>query len=758
MPTQAVSRKQKNKKWQEESVDAVISRSAFAYVGPRDRNWRDIVAACYEYYNGVVADEDYHHVLRPYGKARKNMPAKLRNYNILKPTVDVLIGEYAKRPDNWTVAVSNPDVNTVKEMEKKKVVTENLREHLIQELQNMGFDLGSQDPQAPPMLPEDIEAEFEREYTDARAIQGQNALQYCEYNLEIPRNFRKGFFDFTTAGLVYSLKEVVGDEIRYEIVNPLHVDSARSPDVDFVEDDDWAVIRKLMLPSQIIDQFWEDLTPEQIKRLEKPRTGWDEPLFTGGYEGRDDDGRLVEVYRVFWKSVKKIGILHYFDPNTESWEMARVDEGHKKREGQRVDWYWVNEVWEGTRIDRDIYLRIQPVPVQRGSLDNPSVCKLPVNGRIYSDRNAPFTSVIQLGIPYQLIYNVYKYRLEMEVAKAKGMIAQLDLDYIPDGWDMDKYMYYIDATGIAWQQRQKSGEMPNHTHREVLDLTVKAIQEYVALLEFTLAEWETVSGVTRQRKGSMTQYDGKGTSEQSIIQSSHITEDLFQKYEDFKQRERAGILDLSRIAFVKGKKGMFVLNDGAQGWLDIDGLQHMESEYGVFVTSSGKEQQKIAFMKALGQQMVQAGWQPSTLAEIMETENYSGLKEKLRKAEEAQARLQEAQSRMEAEQAQALQQAEQMRIEHEARENELDRMNRIEIAQIQAQSGMEGTDSDPAFDRLKFESERRLKEQELNQKGKIENRKLDLQKQKQDKDAELKAREITIKRIAANKKPTTSSK
>ena len=35
-----------------------------------------------------------------------------------------------------------------------------------------------------------------------------------------------------------------------------------------------------------------------------------------------------------------------------------VDETYKKNEGDEITYYWVNEVWEGYQIDKDIYVSI----------------------------------------------------------------------------------------------------------------------------------------------------------------------------------------------------------------------------------------------------------------------------------------------------------------------------------------------------------------------------------------------------------------
>ena len=245
------------------------------------------------------------------------------------------------------------------------------------------------------------------------------------------------------------------------------------------------------------------------------------------------------------------------------------------------------------RLDGRMYIKIHPcVPNQRNSLDNPSTCKLPINGRKYSDINSSNISLVKLGIPYQLNYNIYKYRLELAIAKSKDMIAQFDINMIPKKWDMDKFMYYVEGSGIAWVDYNKEGIQLNPQHQTVMDLSIKTIEQYIALLESIMQEWEKLSGVNRQRQGSIGNYEGKATSQQAIVQSSHITEDIFRKFNRLEQRDLQALLDYSKEAWLTGKKAMYVMPDGTTDFLDLDSLNHMESEYGVFVSDSGKDQEK----------------------------------------------------------------------------------------------------------------------------------------------------------------------
>ena len=138
IPQQRVPKSKKTRKWAEECVDAFIDMSKFGMSERRSR-----LKALYEYYNGNIDDEDYKYVLKPYGKTRSNFPSKLRNYPIIKPIIDLLLGEKSKRPLNYSVIVTNADSVTRKEEAKKQAPFTQVQKMFLNELanQNLGYNL-----------------------------------------------------------------------------------------------------------------------------------------------------------------------------------------------------------------------------------------------------------------------------------------------------------------------------------------------------------------------------------------------------------------------------------------------------------------------------------------------------------------------------------------------------------------------------------------------------------------------------------------
>lgn len=708
IPKQKVPQSKKGKQWGIDCVKGFIKESTFGATGKHE------LLKYYEAYNGQMKESDYNYVTNPYnsqGHQKRNFPAKLRNYNIIKPVVDLLLGEKTTRPNNFMVTVSNADAITKKEEEQKKMIMDSLRKQFINELNAQGVDTNQ--PTEQVKTPQQIQEYINTTYQDARAIVGQQVLNYLRDDLDMEDKLQRGFFDWLISGFVYSYKGVCMDDVEYEIVSPLDIDFSKSPDLEFIEDGDWIVRRQLMSVNAVVDQFYDLLTDKQIDQIEdhtRNRSGsFSIPFLQRMDDNFGNNDRYVEVLHVCWKSFRKIGILTYFDEFGME-QMQMVDDTYRvnKAENESVEWYWINEVWEGYEIDGDIYVGINPTEAQRNALNNISKCKLPYNGRAYSNRHSDNVSVVSMGLPYQVLYNVFHYRLELTIAKNKDKIALIEMNTIPKrhGWDEEKFMYYADALGFAFIDSTgegKNNERVSFNQYQVLDMSLgQYMAAQIQLLEAIKTEWEELLGVSRQRKGQIMASDGAGTTKNAIAQSTAITEEIFRKYEKFEQKEMQGLLDLSKHAFRNGKKVHYITDDYRNAWLDIDGAQYQESEFGIFAKNSSQENKKMEQMRGLLQAMAQNGMGAGTVAEILDADNFSRIRVLAKEVEMKQSELAKKAKEVESNKAQAAMQLELQKLQaeqnHEATQNELDRQTKIEVAQIAANAKDTDHDNDGKTD------------------------------------------------------------
>ena len=233
-----------------------------------------------------------------------------------------------------------------------------------------------------------------------------------------------------------------------------------------------------------------------------------------------------------------------------------------------------------------------------------------------------------------------------------------------------------------------------------------SLGQYIAaqmqLLQAIKQEWEELLGISRQRKGQITASDGAGTTESSIAQSTAMTEEIFRKFEKFEQKEMQGLLDVSKHAFRNGKKIQYIADDYRNAWLDVDGAEYSDSEFGIFAKNTSKENEKLRTMKQMAMSFAQNGTGPGTIAEILDSDNFAHLKklanEVEQKQQELQQQMQQAQQQAEMQKAQVEQQTKMAEQEFEAEQNQLDRENKIQVATINAVSKDTDHDNDGKTD------------------------------------------------------------
>lgn len=751
IPKQRIPLSDKDKEWGKKTIEALIERASFTTKDNMD------LQKLYDAYNGIINQADYSFLVNPYNtqdERFKRFPAELRNYNIIKPVVDLLIGEKAKRPFDFQVVVKNPDAVDRREQHRQQMLKEYMTQLTVNALNEEGVPTGMPSKPVPP--PEEVKKQAEITYRDARAIMGQEALDYLVDDQDIFDKHQTGFFDWIVTGRVASYKGVAFGDVDYEIESPLDIYYEASPDTDYLEDADFVVCRKVMSINQIVDSFYDLLSEEDIDHLENPTGMSREGVYLPFLSTQPSSDRQAVVEHAVWKSFDRIGILTYQDQMGQTQEMVVEEPYTFSEEDGDIDleWYWVNRVWEGYRIDEKIFVGIQPFPVQRNEMGNLSTCKLPYNGRVYSGRNSTPVSLVMMGMVFQKLYNIFHYRLELSVAKNKDKIALMEINTVPKrhGWTEDKFMYYADALGFAWidsTAEGKSNEKVTFNQFQVLDMSLgKYIEAQFNLLAAVKQEWEDMLGINRQRKGQAMATDKVGSNERAVFQSSMISEELFRRFEKWQEKELQGLLDVSKVAWKDGKKASYVTSDRREAILNIDGDEYMNTEFGVFVKNAGKEKEKLESLRSLTAQFAQQGSTPSTVAEILDAGNFTQLKELLKEVEATNLEMQQATQQAEAENEQALEQMRaQLRQEEmafEASENQKNRETQIYIAELNNSAKL----TEAQMDR-DFEDNYEMSE--------VEKQKMDLEKKKFEHQVKKDEKELAIKEKAVNKKSTKTS-
>jgi len=628
-PRQKLPRSKKDEEWGKQNVDFIIglSTSHSLSVGYNSFQKKKIN---YDLYNSIIDPEDWRYITNPYG-LKEEFPAKLQNYNIITPKLKLLEGEEIKRPFNFRVVAVNEDAVSQIEDKKKELVLDFLEQELVGQLQQQGVNI--QNPNPPQQqTPKQLQDYSTYSLNDMREVTANRIAEYLVKQQNLEYKFNKGFKDSLITSEEFYYVGIENGEPICEVVNPLDFDYDKNPDKDFIEDSQWGAHTKYCTPSEVIDTYGSDLSEDDITAIDSgttgvagqtrmpmgPATG---PIVPISYTRPSFDNThrsgYVRVTRVEWKSMRKIGYLTTYDPQTLEKSETIVDETYKpvKENGETVEWIWISEVWEGTKIGQAIYTRIRPKSIQYRTIDNPSLCKLGFVGAVSNGRNSQPTSLVDLVKHHQYLYNIIMYRMELEIAKAKGKKMIMDIAQIPrsQGIDIDKWMYYFDTAGIAFinsfeeGKGKFQGQTSNFNQFAGVDMTLsQSVGQYIHILEKIEDMASELMGVTRQRLGAITSSETVGGVERSVTQSSHVTEPLFYLHNEVKKNVLTQLIECAKVAYPEGKKINYILDDMGRNIISIDS-DFINADYGVFVTNGAKEVKALQDLKALANQAISSG-------------------------------------------------------------------------------------------------------------------------------------------------------
>jgi len=669
-PKQKVSLRKKTQNWGENCIDAALHYTTLYDYTRRSPRYKKI--RNYNLYNGKFDKQDLEYVCNPFGIADEgfDFPANMQYYPIATPIFDLLFGEESKRHFSYVVRAVNPEAITRKEKQRKEEIMEAVKLKVLSSI----LPEEAQELQESGQEPEDILNYYKYNYQDMREHVATQSLNYLKKQQDLNRKFQKGWEDALLAGEEVYKVEVIANEPLVKRCNPVEIYALLPHNLDILDEAEVIVEETWLSISEIVDNFYEDLTPAQIDKIEDEESNIHtinqsnfilpdravigtsdspSPLLDDS-SIYDSDGNIRVCY-VTWKSKKKVGELTFTDENGVE-QSTVVDEKYKPLSGEKIKWFWINEYWEGTKIGADIYVNIRPKKMQFRRMDNISACKSGYIGTVYNATNAQSVSLMDRLVPWIYLYITMWYRTELLIAANQGKIALIDLALIPEGWEIEKWLYYASAMkfgfvdsfneGVKGQSTGKlAGNISNQN--KSLDLeTGAAIQGHVQLLEFIETKLQELSGVTDQRMGAVSASETVGGVRHATVQSSHITEKWFQVHNWTKKRVLECLVEAAKEAWKDGsKKLQYVTDDLASVFFSVDGNEFNNSEFGVFVSDASKDVEALQMLK----DMTQAAMQNekimlSSIADVYASESLSDIKSKLMTMEQdMQARTEQAQ-------------------------------------------------------------------------------------------------------------------
>lgn len=785
-PRQKLPLSKKGKKWQEDCVNYIVGEGNVTS-GGNSTSYYGELQTYYNLYNSIFDEKDFKSITNPF-KVEDGFPATPHDFNIIRPKVDLLIGEETKRPLNFRVIRTSQEATSEMQEKEKQMILQYIEAAITAKMSPEEAQQFQEQLQSGEIMPpEQIAKYMDKDYKDIVENTAYHSLTYLREKLDLDNEFIKGWKDGLISGREIYYVGVLNAEPYAERVNPICFSYDKSPDLDFIEDGSWCC-RKMRMPiTEVYDRYYDKLEEKDLDKLEEmigstPGRNlgdrspvdmgiqlriYDNPIFEGSGKS------LVNVWHCCWKSFKKIFYVTTTDDAGQP-QINIVDETYQPVGNEvSVEPDWIIEVWEGYRAGSDLYFGIQPIEYQHVSIDNPNSQKLPYCGAIYSNTNSKPRSLVSILKPLQYMYIVLWYRLELAIARDKGKVVNMDITQIPKSMNISpaKWMHYLSSVGVnfinpyeeGWNIPGREGGKPAQFNQiTALDLTMSnVIAEYIQLMDKIEELAGTISGITQQREGAVSTSEMVGNVERSVVQSSHITEPLFWVHNQCKRRVLNMLLNTAKGAWEEtGKQKLqYIFDNGERAFLDITPKFYYE-DMDVFVSDTSKDLENIQKLQQLIQPAMQNGASLLEAAEILTNDNFNIIKQKLKDMQTRQEQIQQQQQEAEAQQQQQLQQ-----MQNEAKQQELmlqeaqmdlqryqidqDNQTKIAVAQINAYRGTEELDQDQngipdpveigkqAIEQQKINQDAYNKRYEAKQKREIEDQKIQLEKDKMKHETEL---------------------
>lgn len=799
-PLQRLPMSKKTQDWKEACVDYIAGHSQGSSRDGNNRSRKEEMQTYYDLYNSIYSEKDLKYVTNPF-KQQDGFPAMAQDYNIIKPKIDLLLGEETKRPFNFRV-VHTSDIATSEIQDKaKQMIIDYIQATIMSKLgpeEQARYQEALQSGEI--MTPEQIQKYLSKDYKDIAEITAYHSLNYLKNKLNITHEFFKGWKDALIGGEEIYYVGIVNGEPCLQRINPIYFDyDSDTSDLEFIHEAQWCCYEMIMSLTEVYDRLYDKMSEKQLNELldmmddrskggvtpEVRKTSLDyshiKTHSINGFSSNPfEESDNIHVWHCCWKSLKKIGFVNIINPETGMPEEYQVDETYKETGNELdVEWKWIIEVWEGYRIGQDLYVGIQPVEYQHISADNPNAQRLPYTGVIYNNTNSRPRSLVSMMKPLQYMYIVLWYRLELAMARDKGKVVTMDITQIPKSMNIDvaKWMHYLSALGVnfvnpyeeGWDIPGREGGKPSQFNQiSALDLTMaNTIDQYINLMDKIESMLSEISGVSKQREGSISSNELVGNVERSVVQSAHITEPWFWVHNQVKKECLTMLLDTAKHAWKDNKTSIqYVLDDATRAFLTLSDDFFYE-DMDIFVEDTTKNQQQIEALKNLMQPAVQNGASLLDIAEIITMDNVTMIRSKLEEIEQKRMEQQQAM-----EQAQAEREQQMAQIQNEIKEEELmlkeaemdlkkyeidsNNATKITVAQLNAYRGAENMDQDgsgvpdvieigkQAIEQQKVNSdiaskqfEFNNKKREMEMKREIENKKIELEKQKMKQEMEL---------------------
>ena len=556
---------------------------------------------------------------------------------------------------------------------------------------------------------------------------------------------------------------------------------------------------------------------------------WDDPARGGDIlseilnENEDvsmwGEGDLMRVSTIYWKTQRRIGHLTKIETDGEVTQEI-VDETFKitKKavydtsifkqknkenllEGEHIDWIWINETWGGVKIGPNlpamwrstmgdninpIYIginRTKPgrLPFQFKGNNTLYGCKLPVEGRVFSDRNTRSTSLVDLMKAYQVGYNMVNNQIADILIDELGTVIMFDQNALPrhsmgEDWGKNNYAKaYVAMKDFQMLPLDTSitntENATNFNHYQTLNMEqTNRLMSRIQLANYFKQQCFDAIGINPQRLGGAVSAQTATGVVQAMQQSYAQTEMYFVQHSDhLMPRVHQMRTDLAQYYYSTNPsvRLSYISSEAEKVNFSINGTELLLRDFNVFATTKTNHRAILENLKQMALTNNTTGASIYELGNIIKADSIAEVTDILKDSETRmqQQRQQEMQQQrqMQEQQLQAKAQEEQQKLQVEIEENAKDRQNDITIAEIRSagfgsmadinqnqQSDFQDAIKD-IRETTQYREQMNLKREENSSKSMMENTRLQVEREKINASKEIANTKLQIAKENKNK-------
>ena len=527
---------------------------------------------------------------------------------------------------------------------------------------------------------------------------------------------------------------------------------------------------------------------------------------------------MLRVSTIYWKSQRKVGHLIRIDEDGLMTQKI-VDENFNLTEkpiyntslfkektrdnlvfGEHIDWIWINEVWGGVKVGPNlpatwkqtstevnpIYLGInksKPGKLEFQFKGESSLygCKLPVEGRVFSDRNTRSTSLIDLMKAYQVGYNMVNNQIADILVDELGTVIMFDQNALPRhsmGEDWGK-----NNMAKAYVAMKDFGMLPldtsitntenatNFNHYQTLNLEQsQRLMSRIQLANHFKQQAFDAIGINPQRLGQEVSRQ-TATGVQQAVQASYSQTEMYfiQHSDNLMPRVHQMRTDLSQY-YHSTKPSVrlnYISSEAEKVNFQMNGTELLMREFNIFCTTKTNHRQTLEQLKQLAMTNNTSGASIYDLGNLLKADSIAEVSNILKDAEDKQTaqKQQEMQQQQQMQQqqlqAQAQEKAEQRSFEQQ--ENEAERKKDLMVAEIRASGfgAMQDIDQNQQSDfrdamediqkREEYQDTMNFKREESARKTSYDSKKLELEREKLTTQRQISDTQLEIARENKNK-------